>query len=265
MKLPRPRAALVITLFMAAALAGCLTPPTGPPQTTSQAEVAVNSAAWSYEYPGGLTHSVRGTYYLQVAVTVTNRGSVPLAVLAAEFSIFWQNETAGIPAIAATLSTSTVMNGQSASSTIAFLATELRVPVRVEFRQAGFVNTVSANVPAPQPPPIEVTFTGVSAAFSANGTANQSASSGSVFLWVNFTMMNHWRASMALSTVYFKVEDGSGTKFSAEGVMGPASVASGASAAASVLFEVDEGFEPQTMKFDAVLGPWTQVAVPRPV
>jgi hypothetical protein len=254
---------VALTALLAASLAGCYGTPT-PPQTTANAAIAANSAAWKYDYPGSLVHSVRGEIFLNVAVTVTNHGSVPIAVLAAEFSIYWQNESVGIPAIATTLSTSTIANGASASTTVAFLSTELRAATKIEFRQVGFINTVSANVPAPAPLPLEVMFTGVTSAWSQNGTNNRTASSGHVFLWVNFSVMNHLTDAVGLSDVYFKVVDANGTVVNADGIVGPTTVGGGGMVSASVSFEVPDGFAPKTLRFDAVLGPWTDVAVPVP-
>jgi hypothetical protein len=254
---------VALAALLAASLAGCFGTPT-PPQTTANAAILANSSAWKYDYPGSLAHSVRGEIYLNVAVTVTNHGAVPLAVLAAEFSIYWQNETVGIPAIATTLSTSTIANGASASTTVAFLSTELRTPTKIEFRQVGFINTVTANVPAPSPLPLEVMFLSVTSSWSQNGTNNRTAPSGQVFLWVNSSIMNHLTAAVGLSDTYFKVVDANGTPVSADDLVGPATVGAGAMVTASVLFEVPDGFAPKTMRFDAVLGPWTDVAVPTP-
>ncbi len=244
--------------------AGCINPPTGPPQTNSQAEMAVTSAAWRNDYPGSLAHSVRGQYYLNLGVSVTNRGSVPLAILAAEFSVFWQNETAGIPALAATISTTTIGHGQTGSATVAFLATALNKPVRVEFRQAGFTNTVSTNIPAPVPPPLEIMITAVSSNWSQNGTGNESASAGNTFLWVNATMMDHLTEPVALTSSSFKVADANGSSHRAQAVVGPGSLQSFAPAQVAVLFEVPVGFAPHQLLVDIVLGPWTQVDVPAP-
>lgn len=234
------------------------------PQTTANAAISPSSSAWKYDYPGSLAHSVRGEIYLNVVVTVTNHGSVPLAVLAAEFSIYWQNESVGIPAIATTLSTSTIANGASATTTVAFLSTELKTPKMIEFRQVGFINTVSANVPAPTPLPLEVMFMSVTSHLAGNATDNKTASSGHGFLWVNFSVMNHITDSVGLSDIYFEVVDANGTDVNADSLVGPATVGAGLTVSASVLFEVPDGFVATTMHFDAVLGPWTDVAVPAP-
>ena len=244
--------------------AGCINPPTGPPQTNSQAEMAVTSSAWRYDYPGSLAHSVRGQYYLNLGVSVTNRGSVPLAILAAEFSVFWQNETTGIPALSATISTTTIANGQTGAATVAFLSTALNKPVRVEFRQAGFTNTVSANIPAPIPPPLEIMITAASANWSQNGTGNDTAGAGNTFLWVNATMMDHLAESVALSPSSFKVADANGSTRRALSVVGPGSLQSLVPAHVSVLFEVPVDFAPKALLIDIVLGPWTDAPMAPP-
>jgi hypothetical protein len=226
--------------------------------------MAVTSSAWRYDYPGGLAHSVRGQYYLNLGVSVTNRGSVPLAILAAEFSVFWQNETTGIPALAATTATTTIGNGQTGTATVAFLAGELLKPVRVEFRQAGFTNTVSTNIPAPAAPPLEIMITGLSAHWSQNGTGNETAGAGNSFLWVNATLMDHLSEPLALTASSFKAADGNGSAHRAEAVVGPGSLQPLAPAQVSVLFEVPMGFAPKTLLVDIVLGPWTQADVPAP-
>jgi hypothetical protein len=249
---------------MSCAMAGCLAPPTTPPQTTSQVDLAATSAAWRFDYPGSLVHGQRGQYYLNVAVTVTNRGSVPLAILAAEFSLFWQNETVGLPAMAATLSTSTISNGQSASATVAFLSTQMPRPSRIEFRQAGFLNTVSANVPAPLAPPIELMVTGLSSNWSANGTGNETASPGNAFLWVNGSFMNHESEALTVVASSFRIVDDQGADYAAELFQGPATLTQFASVHLSILFEVPLGFEPTTLRVDIVLGPWTDAPVPPP-
>jgi len=253
-----------VAIFSASLFAGCINPPTGPPQTNSQAEMAVTSSAWRYDYPGSLAHSVRGQYYLNLGVSVTNRGTIPLAILAAEFSVFWQNETTGIPALAATIATTTIGNGQTATATVAFLSTALNKPVRVEFRQAGFTNTVSANIPAPTAPPLELMITAVSANWSLNGTGNDTAGAGNTFLWVNATMMDHLTDSVALTSSSFKVADANGSSYHALSVVGPGSLQPLVPAPVSVLFEVPVGFAPATLKVDIVLGPWTDAAVPLP-
>lgn len=226
--------------------------------------MAVTSSQWRYDYPGSLAHSVRPTIYLNIGVSVTNHGSVPLVILAAEFTIFWQNETVGIPAMAATLSTSTIQSGQTGSATVAFLATELTKPVRIEFRQAGFVNTISANVPTPVPLPFELMITGLGSNWSANGTGNETASSGNTFLWVNGSFMNHQTDAVTVMASSFKIVDENGSSVSADAVVGTASLASFTPTALSILFEVPEGFAVASLKVDIILGPWTDVEVPPP-
>ena len=260
----RATALLLAAASLSTAFAGCLTPPTGPPQTNSQAEMSVTSAQWRYDYPGSLVHSTRGQYYLNVAVSVTNRGAIPLAILAAEFSVFWQNETSGIPAIAATVSSTTVGQGETRAATIAFLSTELLKPVRIEFRQAGFTNTVSANVPAPAAPPFELMITGISSNWTANDTANNTAPSGHAFLWVNATFMDHTNAALTVTASVFTIADASGNDYRAETVIGQPTLQPFENVPLSILFEVPDDFVPNTLRVDIVLGPWTDAEVPPP-
>jgi len=140
----------------------------------------------------------------------------------------------------------------------------LEKPVRVEFRQAGFTNTVSANVPAPVPPPLEIMITGVSSNWSLNGTGNETAGSGNTFLWVNATMMDHLADPVSLTATAFKVVDANGSSHRAEAVVGPGSLAPFAPSQVSLLFEVPVGFVPDELLIDIVLGPWTQADVPAP-
>jgi hypothetical protein len=261
--LHRAAAVGVLLAALSAALAGCFGPTPGPP-TTSQPEMSITSSSWRYDYPGTLSHSTRGEYYLNLAVSVTNRGTVPLPLLAAEFSLFWQNETAGDDAEAATISSTTLSTGQTGTTTVAFVASELRKPVRLEFRQAGFDNTVSATVPAPVAPPLELMVTSVSSNWSVNGTGNASALPGMTYLWVNATYMDHLSEALTIVAGSFHVVDANDTAYRGEAVIGPATLAPFTPVQVSALFEVPVGYVPKTLRVDIVLGPWTDAPVPPP-
>src|SRR6266581_4059838 len=119
----------------------------------------------------------------------------------------------------------------------------------------------AVSVPAPPPPPPEFDMHVDNVTANSEDNNGFRANPGYAFQWVNLTFANLWHGGLEMNVFYFLLEDAAGARYPAHTVIGPGTIAPGASAHVTVIWETPSSAVPFRISFDQVLGPWGTVTV----
>src|SRR6266704_2800599 len=149
----------------------------------------------------------------------------------------------------------TLAPGGQATITVAFAVNATDGGYRLEYRGQA------VSVPAPPPPPPEFDMHVDNVTANSEDNNGFRANPGYAFQWVNLTFANLWHGGLEMNVFYFLLEDAAGARYPAHTVIGPGTIAPGASAHVTVIWETPSSAVPFRISFDQVLGPWGTVTV----
>jgi len=241
--------ALAVVVAIVAVAGFLLIHPGAPDIRVSEA-----GSEYRFESPGFAFHSTPGEYYLVIDLLARNVGSGPGSLA---FSDFRLNATGGLydRAVLQPTAYMTLAPGGQATVTVAFAVNATDGGYRLEYRGQA------VSVPAPPPPPPEFDMHVDNVTANSEDNNGFRANPGYAFQWVNLTFANLWHGGLEMNVFYFLLEDAAGARYPAHTVIGPGTIAPGASAHVTVIWETPSSAVPFRISFDQVLGPWGTVTV----
>ncbi len=245
---------VVLGVIAAAFLQSSTNVARGPQYTMS-----ASNPKYAFEDSSYSLHSLLGKYYMSLQVSMANAGSISGSVSAFDFRL---NTSSGYsyrtPAMRPS-SFITIAAGGSQAFTLVFDGVNMNeTGYRLEFSTT--TAALKAEVAPPPPPPPEFDAHIENSTRKPYDNYGLPAKSGSVFLWVNLRMTNHWHDPLRINIYYFELELQGGARYVAHSRLGPDSISTGGTAQVTVLWEIPATGVPNKVIFNQIFGPWGFIA-----
>jgi len=224
-----------------------------------QYTMSTSNPKYAFEDSSSILHSSLGEYYLTLQVSMANTGSVSGSVSALEFRL---NATQGRLYETRAMRPSsfiTLAAGGSQAFTLVFVGVKMNeTAYRLEFSTETTV--LRAEVAPPPPPPPEFDLHIDNSTDNPYDNYGLPPGSGSVFLWVNLTITNHWHDPITTYTSAFGIELRGGAHYVAHSRLGADGISTGGTARITILWEIPATGTPNQIIFDEGFGPWGFIA-----